>query len=132
MDKQAPFTRIKAPKYKIGRYVLNEYELRCLMAQVAQGLRAPISKPVTDHEGNVAYMREDGRFREHLAGLDISGNFTLDMIRSDRETGRTAAAVAKAGGTPKEDIFGTLGRISRPRIACHCGDPNCNNQHPDA
>lgn len=30
-------TRIKPPKYKLGRYSLNEYELRQLMLEVAKG-----------------------------------------------------------------------------------------------
>ena len=32
-------TRIKAPKFKVGRFVLNEYELRQLQYEVAQGLK---------------------------------------------------------------------------------------------
>jgi hypothetical protein len=30
-------TRIKTPKFKVGRYTLNEYELRQLQLEVAQG-----------------------------------------------------------------------------------------------
>ena len=32
-------TRIKPPKFKVGRNVLNEYELRLLMVEVARGLK---------------------------------------------------------------------------------------------
>lgn len=95
--KRAELPKISPPKYKIGRCVLNEYELRCLMAQVAQGQRPPLTVMVYGPNGTRSKMREDGRFYDHLGGLDISGGFTLDMIREDRESGRTDALAAKYG-----------------------------------
>lgn len=98
--KRSELPKIAPPRYRVGRCVLNEYELRCLMAQVAQGHRPPLSVTVYGPNGTSSKMRQDGRFYDHLDGFDIMGNFTLDMIRSDRETGRTAAKAAKFGRKP--------------------------------
>ncbi len=76
-------TRIKPPKYKVGRNVLNEYEVRCLMSEVCLG-KKPSGIKITDSAGVTAEILPDGRLTENLKGFDISGNFTLVLIREER------------------------------------------------
>ena len=78
------FTRIKAPKYRIGRYVLNEYELRCLQVEVARGLKQPGIK-VKDDAGQIATIQADGTMDINIAGYGIATRYTLDLIALRRE-----------------------------------------------
>ena len=76
-------TRIKPPKYKVGRYSLNEYELRCLMAEVSEGLK-PSGIVVKDKDGVTAVIEDSGRLSHTLHGLDISSMYTLTLIKQMR------------------------------------------------
>jgi len=77
-------TRIKPPKYKVGRYVLNEYEVRCMMAEVCLGKKNPGIK-ITDSDGTTAEILPDGRLTNNLKGFDISSNFTITILREQRK-----------------------------------------------
>jgi hypothetical protein len=75
-------TRIKPPKFKVGRNVLNEYELRLLMVEVARGLK-PAGIKVK--EGNIeSTILESGRLSNNLPGLAIASQFTIDLLRLNR------------------------------------------------
>lgn len=65
-------TRIKPPKFRVGRYVLNEYEIRQYCLEVAEGKREP-GDLVKDSEGNTATILRDGRLTRNLEGWDIGG-----------------------------------------------------------
>ena len=80
------FTRIKAPKYRIGRYVLNEYELRCLQVEVARGLKQPGIK-VKDDANQIATIQANGSMDINVEGYDITSRYALNLIaiRRDRE-----------------------------------------------
>ena len=76
------FTRIKAPKFKIGRYVLNEYELRTLMTEVAEGKK---TAGYIVKEGNIsATILSNGGLSNTLPGLQIATDATLKLIRIRR------------------------------------------------
>lgn len=77
-------TRIKPPKYKVGRYSLNEYELRQLMLEVAMG-KKPIGIEVKDQTGTIAFIQKDDSLNRNLFGMDICSSATLDMIKLRRE-----------------------------------------------
>ena len=74
------FTRIKPPKYRIGRCILNEYELRTLMAQVAKGEK-PFGQKVKDQKGITAIIQENGALSHTLFGLAINSEATLQILR---------------------------------------------------
>jgi hypothetical protein len=76
--------RIKAPKFKVGRYVLNEYELRCLQVRVAKK-EERFGLVVKDKNGKKATIREDGTLSRNLSGLEINSKFTLEILRIKRE-----------------------------------------------
>ena len=97
MTTELTFTRIKPPKYRIGRYILNEYELRKVMLEVAQGLK-PAWIKVKDIYGNVAEIRPDGALAgDTLYGFAINSRFTLDMLglRRDIERGTSNSMLPK-------------------------------------
>lgn len=72
-------TRVKPPKYKVGRYSLNEYELRTLMLEVAKKEK-PSGQTVKDDKGNFATIQPDGSLSCNLFGTDIMSRCTLQMI----------------------------------------------------
>jgi hypothetical protein len=75
-------TRIKPPKFKVGRYVLNEYELRTLMTEVAEG-KKPAGIKVTEGR-QTAEILSTGRLSHNLDGLSIASMETLKVIRINR------------------------------------------------
>lgn len=83
-------TRIRPPKFRVGRMVINEYELRLLMLEVAEGTREP---GIQVHEvgGRSVTIEEHGFLSEALEGLGVASGFTLALIRVRREKGTTYA-----------------------------------------
>ena len=76
-------TRIKPPKFKVGRLSLNEYEVRKLMVDVANGIQ-PTGIVITDEEGVSATLQEDGRPDKNLYGFGINSRFTMELIKLER------------------------------------------------
>jgi hypothetical protein len=72
-------TRFKAPTFKVGRYTLNEYELRILQIEVALAEKPPGIK-VRDMEGTVAYIRRNGCLSNSLKGTEIAGALSLRLL----------------------------------------------------
>jgi hypothetical protein len=77
------YTKIKPPKYRIGRNILNEYELRKLMKDVCLGL-VKDNILVKDEKGQTATILQNGRLSNNLFGLDINSNYTLEIIKINR------------------------------------------------
>ena len=83
--------RITAPKFKVGRYVINEYEARSLQVQTALGNIAPYTitikeiDPKTRRVIGSTQMREDGTFTNILEGFGLATSFTFDLIRMKRQ-----------------------------------------------
>ncbi len=76
-------TRIKPPKYYVGRYALNEYELRCLMAEVCAGEK---EAGIVVYDGTThAKILPNGRLSKNLKGMDISANYTIALLRAQRQ-----------------------------------------------
>jgi hypothetical protein len=76
--------RIKAPKFRVGRYVLNEYEFRNLQLEVALGIK-PAGIKVTDSLGNKSTIIENGCLSHSLnKTMGISGNLSLELLRANR------------------------------------------------
>jgi hypothetical protein len=85
-------TRIAAPKFKVGRYTLNEYELRQLMLEVCRGerpagikvtqIRVPLSNGYTTA---TAMIERNGRLSANLPGLAVATDISLDMWREERK-----------------------------------------------
>lgn len=80
--------RISAPKFRVGRYVLNEYELRNLQVQTAKGQLEPGTEVRQVDTKEWATIGKDGRLSSSLSGLAIASNFTIELIRINREAGK--------------------------------------------
>ena len=75
--------RIKAPKFRVGRYVLNEYEFRNLQLEVALGIK-PAGIKVTDSLGNKSTIIENGRLSHNLEAMAISCNISIELMKANR------------------------------------------------
>ncbi len=64
------FTRIKPPKFKVGKHVLNEYELRQLQLEVAQGKRE--GNIIVKEDDTYHLIKPDGTFNIAPKGYAIS------------------------------------------------------------
>lgn len=75
--------KINPPKFKIGRYRLNEYELRNLMLEVAEGNNTFfINAKVTDEYGNSAYIATNGALTgDRFPGLAIATEISMKHMQ---------------------------------------------------
>lgn len=76
-------TKVRPPKFRVGRNILNEYELRNLMLEVCNGER-PAGIVVKDEKGFTATIQYDGGLSDNLFGLALMSGYTLAMIRVRR------------------------------------------------
>lgn len=79
------FKKIKPPKFRIGRNVLNEYELMKVMLEVAEGSRDPEGIVIKDQHGNQTTIRADGRLRGAFPTFGSQFKFHMDLLDADRE-----------------------------------------------
>lgn len=77
------FTEIKPPKFRIGRYVLNEYELRLLMLNIAEGSKPEfIGCKVTDcMSGESVTIKPNGSLSGRLMGLHLMGEWSMKHMK---------------------------------------------------
>lgn len=75
--------RIKAPKFRVGRYVLNEYEFRNLQLEVALGIK-PAGIKVTDSEGKKFVILEHGSLSDNTNGLSIAHDLKYQLLVANR------------------------------------------------
>lgn len=76
------FTRIKPPKFRVGRHVLNEYEFRNLQLEVALGIK-PAGIVVTDAQGNKAVIEERGCLSNNIEGLSVSIDLQFEILKAN-------------------------------------------------
>lgn len=77
------FERIKPPKYRFGRHVLNEYEVCVIMAEVAEGRRKP-GIQFKDEQGDIITIGEDGRCDITPARWGIKAKLTRRLIAAEK------------------------------------------------
>lgn len=78
--------RIKAPKFRVGRHILNEYEFRQLQLEVALGIK-PAGIKVKDSEGNESVILEHGSLSNNLQGLSIAIELKHLLLLANRNKG---------------------------------------------
>jgi len=71
--------KIKPPKFRVGRYVLNEYELRKLQLDVCNGIFEP-NFVVKDEVGNTSAIRADGILVGNLNRFNLSSQLAMDLM----------------------------------------------------
>ena len=79
-------TRITAPRFQVGRYVLNESELRMLCLEIAQGEK-PANVLVTDiNYGVKARINKFGGFDSDLPSLAQNTKIKFALLRYINKT----------------------------------------------
>jgi len=79
---------IEPPYWRVGNSDLNEYELRWLMLQVrTKVLSVDIANElaITDRQGVLVRFDDNGQLASSHAGLAINYEFTLAIIKRQRE-----------------------------------------------
>jgi transposase-like protein len=77
-------TRIKAPKFRVGRCILNEYELRQLQLEVAKGLKPSGMVVKSCQNGIACVMLENGMFDRGFGqngGYDIGSAISIEHYK---------------------------------------------------
>ena len=72
-------TKVKAPRFKVGRKFINEYELRTLMIEVKKGEK-PSGIVVTDEEGTKVTIDSEGLLSENLKGLQLADTLSMKLF----------------------------------------------------
>jgi len=73
--------RISPPKYKVGRFTLNEYEVRELQARVSEGILDPKGIIIEDADGVKSTIDEHGNTSNRLRGFDLSYNLSIRRLK---------------------------------------------------
>ena len=78
--------KIKPPKFKVaGKFILNEYELRCLQVEIGNGhIKSGMSVEDVDTKQK-AYFLECGALSNRINGLSISAEFSLELMAIKRK-----------------------------------------------
>jgi len=75
--------RIKAPTFRVGRNILNEYELYQLLVDIASGIIA-LDKKLKIKDvltGEVAYVDQKSNLSHPLSSMQILSNMKFDRLR---------------------------------------------------
>ena len=76
--------RITPPKFKVGNFVLNEYEAREVMARIAEGSLKPDGIIMEDMNGRKATFDSDGIASSQLEGWSVASARTIRKIKAHR------------------------------------------------
>ena len=87
MKREYLTNRITAPKFKVGKFSLNEYEARELVARIAEGSVNPEGIEMCDELGRLFTFDETGRINGNCSpfGWDFSAGRTMRQIKAIRK-----------------------------------------------
>lgn len=72
--------RIEIPLFKVGDYILNEYEVRQLMVDVKNKEQEPNIKVIDLEYGTEHIILETGRLDKHPKSLSLTYELTLKLM----------------------------------------------------
>lgn len=75
---------VKPPKFRVGKYILNEYEVREMIARISEGTLNPEGITIKDEKGTIVKIDPDGTTTGNLYGFGISSRFMLRKIKANR------------------------------------------------
>ena len=81
MKRKELTSRIVPPKYRVGRFTLNEYEVRELLARVAEGTLNPEGIIIKDDLGVRSTISPKGVTSKNLFGFDLSYRLTMRRLK---------------------------------------------------
>lgn len=76
-------TKVLPFKFFVGRFSLNELELRTLQLEVAEG-KKPAGIMVKDEKGTIVSIDQDGRLDGPLHGLDAASSINMKIAQVNR------------------------------------------------
>jgi hypothetical protein len=99
--------KVKAPKFKVAsKFILNEYELRCLMLEVAKGnIQSGI--PVVDMQSKQkGFIREDGAISTFIGrSLKMNGELMLELMEISNQNIRELHKLLELHKLSKKDTI---------------------------
>ena len=78
-------TRIKAPTFRVGRNILNEYELNQLMLDVSYGIII-LNKELKIKDiltGEIAYLNQKSQLSNTLSSMNLLINMKFDRLKAN-------------------------------------------------
>lgn len=92
IKRKRPYQVIKPPKYRVGKYVLNEYELRQLQVDVMNGqIEAPVT--VKDEKGASFTIGRSGRMSGSPYGYNFTSKCTLELLSYERNLAKSQGII---------------------------------------
>ena len=82
MERKHLTSGIKPPKFRVGQFVLNEYELREMIARVSEGSLSPCGITIKDKRGIVATIGKTGLLSKDLHGFDMMVELKLRRVKT--------------------------------------------------
>ncbi len=74
---------INPPKFRIGKFVFNEYEIREILAKVSEGKINHKSIVIKDSSGRSSKVKKSGRLEKMLPGLNLLINIKMKRLRAN-------------------------------------------------
>jgi hypothetical protein len=77
---------IKPPKFRVGRFILNEYEAREMIARIAEGTLNPNGIVLTDMEGKTFTFDNTGTTEQfhRIKNWDLGSGFAIRKWKANR------------------------------------------------
>ncbi len=82
---------INPPKFRIGKFVFNEYEIREILAKVSEGKIDYNSIVIKDKNGNSTGVTKFGNLEKVLPGLNVLIGLKMRKLRAQSELKKKGA-----------------------------------------
>ena len=82
--------RIAPPVFKVGRYTLNEYEAREMVARIAEHTLDPTGIVLVDEKGNSVTFDKDGVASNSIYNWDMSSSAAMRRFKAVRKRQKDA------------------------------------------
>ena len=77
--------KIPPSKFKVGRFTLNEYEARQMVARIAEGTIDPRHIRLTDEKGNSVTFDTDGTASNSIYNWDLGAKYAMRRFKAVRK-----------------------------------------------
>lgn len=86
MNRKDLTTKINPPKFKVGKFVLNEYEAREMVARIAEGKLNPKGIILIDEDGKKFTFNTNGSIKENyrIKNWDINSEKTIRKFKANK------------------------------------------------
>ena len=74
---------IKPPKFRVGRFILNEYEAREMVSRIAEGKLNPEGIVLKDSKGHSVTFDKNGYASSNIYGWDVGSAFAIRKFKAN-------------------------------------------------